>query len=53
MEGDVRYAQYNIIGTSRAYRHSTTYGQAEEDPYHCKDLQKQMSQNLKNKLETS
>ena len=23
----MRYAQYNIIGTSQAYRHSTTYAQ--------------------------
>ena len=49
----MRYTQYNIIGTSQAYRHSTTYGPAGEDPYHCKDMQKQMNQFLENKLQTS
>ena len=53
MNGDVRYTQYSVIGTSRAYSPRTIYGQAEEDPYHSKDLQKPMKQILKNILELS
>ena len=49
----MRYTQYNIIGTSQAYRHSTIYSQPEGDPYHCKDMKKQMNQFLENKLPTS
>ena len=48
----MRYAQYNIIGTSQANRHSTTYAQPEGDPYDCKNMEKQMNQFLENKLQT-
>ena len=47
------HTQYDIIGALQAYRHSSIYSQPEGDPYHSKNIGKQMNQFLENQLSTS